>query len=103
MGDQHRFGPLQMGVGGHNRLACLLGSLDQLPGPTSKMSQQIADPVPHVQPEVGCDLLIAAAASVQLQAEVAQQLHQLQFHEVVNVFRILVSRRIAGQATHKFS
>jgi hypothetical protein len=77
MGDQHRFGPLQMGVGGHNRVACVLGSLDQLPGPASKMSQQIANPVPYVQSQVGCDLLIAAAASVQLQAEVTQQLNQL--------------------------
>jgi len=45
-----------------------------------------ADLRTHVEAQVGRYLLIAAAASVQLEAEQAYALHQLEFDEVMNVF-----------------
>ncbi len=94
MGDQHRFGALQMGVGGHRRVARGFGLLDQLPAPSPQDEPAIGlHLLPHVQPQVGGNLLVAAAAGVQLQAEIADALHQLQLHKVVNVFRFRAARR----------
>ena len=48
---------------------------------------------PHVQPQIGRDLFVAAAAGVQLEADLASNLHQPLFDVVVHV----LDRRIVGR------
>ena len=53
--------------------------------------------LPHVQTEVGRNLLVAAAAGVQLEAKIADARYQFQLHEVVNVFRLRAAVDVAGR------
>ena len=46
----------------------------------------LLDCVAHIEAQVGGDLLVAAAAGVELEAERADLLNQFQFDEVMNVF-----------------
>ena len=51
----------------------------------------------HEKAEVGGNLFVAAAAGVQLEAEVADARHQLELHKVVNVFRLRAAVNVAGR------
>ena len=74
VGQQHRLGPLQMGVAGQVDVAGLEGALGQdvLEGDdlAGHLDQRAAAP----QAQVGGDLVVAAAAGVQLGPDVAGEL-----------------------------
>ena len=59
-----------------------------------QICSQLIDRGPHVEAQVGGDLLIAAAAAVQLVAGIADQSDQLLLDEVVDVFRLGVVEKL---------
>ena len=74
-----------MRVRRHRRLAGLLSLVHKL---LRQFDEQLRDRVdlrPHVQPQVGRNLLIAAAAGVQLEAHLAGNFHQPLLDIVVHV------------------
>jgi len=92
MRNQHGFGPLHMGVTGHHRLAGCASLLDQRAGPCGQSIHSQADLLAHIETEIGRNLLVAAAAGVQLEPQRADALGQLQFDKVMNV----LGRRIVA-------
>ncbi len=90
MTDQNRFGPLQMRVRRHRGIAGLFRAIDDCAAKLAQFLPQLIDCGPHIQPQVGRNLLIAAASAVQLVAGIADQRGKLLLNEVVNVFRLLV-------------
>ncbi len=66
MSHQHRFRPLQMRVRRHGSIRSLFRAIHQHAAQFGKFLPQLIDRRPHVQPQVGRNLLIAAAAAVQL-------------------------------------
>ena len=52
---------------------------------------------PHKQPQVGRNLLVAAAAGVQLESQVADPRHQFELYKVVNVLRLRAAVNVAGR------
>ena len=89
VGDEDGFGALQVGVGGHGGFAgggCLR---EERLAPTRRVdSMSELDARTNVEPEVGGDLLVAAAAGVELEGEVADAGAELQLDEVVDVFGV---------------
>ena len=71
MREQHRLRALQMRVGGHDGVACGFGPLYQGQGPVAQQFLSLRCMLAHVKAQVGRDLLIAAAAGVELQGQLA--------------------------------
>ncbi len=55
--------------------------------------ERVVDGVADEEPHVGGDLLVAAAAGVELECEVADLFGEFEFDEVVDVFGLFVGRR----------
>ena len=92
MRHQHRLGTLQVRVGRHRAFAGNVGLVDEF---TSKLDQQIAygiNLLANIEPQIGGDLLVAAASRVQLVAGFASQFHQARLDVVVHI----LDRRIVG-------
>ncbi len=85
MGNEHRFGALQVRVAGHRRFARGLGHGDERLGPTLEPGDGLRNLRAHVEAQVRRDLLVAAAARVQLAAERAKPRGQLDLDVVMNV------------------
>ena len=66
MPDQNRFSPLQMRVRRHGSIARLFRTIHQRAAQLGNFLPQLIDGSAHVQPQIGRDLLIAAASAVQL-------------------------------------
>ena len=91
--DQHRLGPLQMGVGGHGGASRLFSPVERNAQPVRQIGAHLVDRGPHVKTQVGRDLLIAAASAVQLVAGVADQHDQLLLDKVMHVFGFAVVQK----------
>ncbi len=77
VGDQDRLGALQVGVGGHDRFAgCRSARSMRASAQCFEAVERGVDGVAHEEAHVGGDLLVAAAAGVELQGEVADVLRQ---------------------------
>jgi hypothetical protein len=91
-----------MGIRRHNRIAGGLGLARERARPIGKISCDRAALLAHVQAEVGCNLLVAAAARVQLETEVADSSYQFELHKVVNILRLQAAMNVAGRPLRKF-
>ncbi len=98
VGHEHGFGALQMRVAGHDGVTCGTCLLDQRAGPVCKTASGLLNAVPDVEAQVGGDLLVAAAAGVQLEAQRANALKQIQLDKMMNVFGgcMIAHRSLAG-------
>ena len=88
--DQHRLRALQMSVGRHGRISRLLGAVERDAQPLRQVGAHLIYRSPNVKTQVGRDLLVAAAAAVQLVSRVPNQRDQLLFDKMVHVFRFAV-------------
>ena len=102
MRDQYGFGSLQVGVGRHHRITRRLRLDRECPRPVGEMAGDGRALLPHVEAEVGRNLLVAAAAGVQLETKIADTRHQLQLDKVVNVFRLGAAVNVAGRTLRVF-
>ena len=75
MCNQNRLGALRVGVGGHRGAICFLGMQQKDLQPVGEQGLQLIDGGTNVQPQVGGNLLVAAAAAVELVAGVSDQRH----------------------------
>ena len=69
MGDQDGLRALEVGVAGHDGLAGGFGQVEQGFGPGAEAGEDLVDGVAHEEAHVGGDLLVAAAAGVELEGE----------------------------------
>ena len=74
---QNGLGALQVGVGGHGRLAACRAWSSNAALSSSSARSQLPAGVAHEQPQVGGDLLVAAAPGVQLEARFRRSPRQL--------------------------
>ena len=88
MRDQHRFGALQMRVSGHGRFTGAPGLGEQRRDQLFQVCGRGTARLAHEQPQIGRDLLVAAAPGVQLEAGFADRLGQLLLDEMMHVFGI---------------
>jgi hypothetical protein len=87
VGNEHRLGALHVRVAGHHGIAgCFASLLDKRAGPCGESCDDEIDLRADVEAQVGGDLLVAAAAGVELEAERANALDELDLDEVMNVF-----------------
>ena len=93
MGDEDGLGALEVGVAGHDGFACALGEVDEGLAPFAQAGEGGVDGVAHEEAHVGGDLLVAAAAGVELEGEVADDLGELKLGEVVDVLGLGRGRR----------
>ena len=85
LGEQYRLGVLQVSHAGRGHIAAGDGLVDQ---GTLQLGQPARDEpgmVAQVQPQVGSDLVVAAAAGPQLAAERAKTLQQTAFQRRVHI------------------
>jgi hypothetical protein len=85
VGEQHRLGVLQVGHAGRGRVAVPLGLVDQRGLQLGEPARDQPRVVAQVQPQVGGDLVVAAAAGPQLAAERAEPLEQPALERGVHV------------------
>jgi len=90
MRNQNRLGPLQMGVCRHGRVSRLLGAVHENAEPLRHIGLQLVDASANIEPEVGRNLLIAAAPAVQFVAGIADSCDQLFFDKVMNILRFII-------------
>ena len=83
---QHRHGAAHVRVGGHQRFAGRLGLIGQRGDERAHARLQQRNAAPQVEAEVDRHLFVARPAGVQAASVVADQRHELTFHEGVDVF-----------------
>ena len=87
MGRQHRLRPLHVGVAGQHHVAVALGGGEEGGLQVAQQPVEPVDGVAHPELHVGDDLIVAAAAGVQLAAHVAEPFDQRPLDVGVNVFQ----------------
>ncbi len=90
MPNQHRFGPLQMRVRRHGGICRLLRAIHHHAAQFRQFVPQLINRRPHVEPQIRRNLLVAAAAAVQLVSGFPDQRDQLLLDEMMNVLRFIV-------------
>ncbi len=95
--NQHRLRALQVRVAGHHGLARRVCLIDKGTRPRSKAFDYPLNLGADVEPQVGGDLFVAAAACVQLEPQRADTLHQRQLDIMMDVFgrRMIAHHRFA--------
>ena len=84
--DEDGFGALEVGVAGHDLLAGGFGECDECGGPAGQAIERGVDGVADEEAGVGGDLLVAAAAGVELEGEGADLFGEFELDVVVDVF-----------------
>ena len=90
MRDQHWLRGLQMRVCRHRRLSGSLGFIEDCIHEFDELHTKLIDRVTHKQAQIGSDLLIAAAACMQFQANIPGEFNQPALEEMVNVLGFAV-------------
>ena len=96
MGGQHGLGPLQVGVGGQDDAGVGVGPADECPLDEFQAGRHGVDFVADPEADVVRDLVVAAAAGVELAADVADPLDQRPLDVHVDVFQLLAELEAAG-------
>ena len=96
MRRQHRLGPLQVRVAGQDHVALALGGVDQGRLQFDQAAVDAVDGVAHPELDIGDDLIVAAAAGVQLAADVAEPRDQGLLDVRVDVFELDRKRKLAA-------
>ena len=86
MGDEDGFGALEVGVAGHDVVACGFGEGEEGVGPGDEALGGGVDAVADEEAHVGGNLFIAAAAGVELEGERADLAGEFELDVVVDVF-----------------
>src|SRR5262249_35049202 len=86
VGGEDRLCPLEVRVAGQDDVAVSLGGVEQRRLQVEQKTVHPIDGVARPQPDVGDDLVVAAAAGVQLAADVAEFLDEGAFDVRVDVF-----------------
>ncbi len=79
-----------MSVGGHRRISRLLRTVKKSTETIRKINSHLINCSPNVEPQVGGNLLITAAAAMQLVSGIANQDDQLLLNEVMYILRFVV-------------
>ena len=87
MGRQHRLGPLQMGVAGQDHVGVGVAAGDKGPLERRPAAVDLVDGLADPEPQVGGDLVVAAAGGVEFPARVAEAVHQGPLDVHVDVFQ----------------
>ena len=90
---------LHVRVRGHSCISCLFSAINNDRNEFRQRCASFIASSPNIYPQIGCDLLIAAATAVQLVAGVADQHDQMFLDEMVDVFRLVVVKdfgRVGG-------
>ena len=95
VGGQHRLGTLQVRVGGQNAALVLVGPSHEGPLQGDHPRVDPVDGLADPQPQVGRNLVVAAAGGVQLAADVAQAIDQCPLDVHVDVFQLDAEREAA--------
>ena len=90
VGDEDGLGALEVGVGGHDGFAGGFGKIDEGLTPVVEALDGVVDGVADEEAHVGGDLLVAAAAGVELEGEVADLFGELELDVVVDVFGLWI-------------
>ena len=90
MRHQHRLGTPQMRIGGHGGIARLLGPRHQRIQPLRQLQPQIIDTGSHIKAQISGNLLVAAAATVQLVTHVANHHDQLFLDKMMHVLGLII-------------
>jgi hypothetical protein len=90
MPHQNRLSTLQMRVRRHGKIAGPFGALNRRSAPLGDFKPQLINCSPHVKAQIGRDLLIAAAAAVQLVSGFSDQRDEFLLHKVMNVLSFVV-------------
>ena len=88
MRAQDDLGALPVRVAGQHGIVQLFRAAEQSFVPFAQLPSESIDLLPDEQPQVSCDLFVAAAAGVELASHLAHVLHQPQLDKVVDVFGI---------------
>ncbi len=99
VGYEDGLGALEVGVGGHDGFACGFGEVDEGFAPCGEASEGVVDGFADEEAHVSGDLLVAAAAGVELEGEVADLFGEFEFDEVMDVFGLFVG----GDALSSFA
>src|SRR5580700_7422367 len=89
-----------MGVGGHCGAAGLFGPIGESRADLGQFLPQLINRRPRIKAQVGGDLLVAAAPTVQLVAEVADPRYELLLDEMMHILSIIVLHESFGRSSH---
>src|SRR5271170_55750 len=90
MRDQNRFGRLQMRVSRHGIGACCFGAREQRLDPVRNQILQRIDALANEESQIGSNLFVAAASSMQLVTAGANQCGELLLDKVVDVLSLRI-------------
>ncbi len=88
MRAQNGLGALPVRVAGQHGIAQLFRAAEQDFVPLAQLPPESLDLLPDEQPQISCDLFVAAAPGVELASHFTHVLHQPQLDKVVDVFGI---------------
>jgi len=96
MAKADRLRRLQMGEARHDRLGLFLGAIHERLLQRRQRAVSHVHRVPHPEPEIGRDLVIARTRRMQASRHRPDYLRQTRFHVHMNVFKIKVFGDTAG-------
>ena len=85
MGQQHRLGPLKMGIPGQDDVDRLTSLLQERPLKFLEMKSDHLKVVSEIQPEIQRHLIVPTASGVQFSADGTDEFRDPTFHGHVNV------------------
>ena len=95
MGGQHRLGPLHVGVAGQDHVGVGVAAADEGPLQVDQPLVDLVDGLADPEPQIGGDLIVAAAGGVQFAAHVADAVDQGPLDVHVDVFQFGAEREAA--------
>ena len=94
MGEEQGLGPLEVGVAGEQSLVFTLGEIEKGTLGGADFGEPVVDLFAGPETKIGRDLIVAAAAGVELLAEVADGLDEFEFNSRVDIFLSRAEGRI---------
>src|SRR5437867_3859476 len=82
-----------MCVGRHGGVPSALGTFDEYVETLRQLRPQLINGDPDIQPKIGGNLLVAAAAAVEFVSRVADKMDKILLYEVMNIFSFGVLKK----------